>query len=138
MCTLGAKYVPKDSILNLMNKETLKQDTSIAVVYIDFIFESVDVQGTAGMDQQTFLTKIYLLPFSYFWGLMTDRFGRRPVMMICLTMTLVGMVCFGLSVSFYMAFITRLFVGLSAGKCGYCTLFVLYSDDHFSGVTNRY
>ena len=43
MCTLGAKYVPKDSILNLMNKETLKQDTSIAVVYIDFIFESVDV-----------------------------------------------------------------------------------------------
>ena len=93
MCTLGAKYVPKDSILNLMNKETLKQDTSIAVVYIDFIFESVDVQGTAAMDQQTFLTKIYLLPFSYFWGLMTDRFGRRPVMMICLTMTLVGMVC---------------------------------------------
>ena len=136
MCTLGAKYVPKDSILNLMNKETLKQDTSIAVVYIDFIFESVDVQGTAAMDQQTFLTKIYLLPFSYFWGLMTDRFGRRPVMMICLTMTLVGMVCFGLSFSLYMAFITRLFVGLSAGKCGYCTLFVLYGDDHFSGITN--
>ncbi|XP_058966222.2 uncharacterized protein [Pocillopora verrucosa] len=56
----------------------------------------------------------------YFWGLMTDRFGRRPVMMICLTMTLVGMVCFGLSVSLYMAFITRLFVGLSAGIVGTC------------------
>ena len=43
-------------------------------------------------------------------------------MIICLTMTLVGMVGFGLSVSLYMAIVTRLFVGLSAGKCGYCTI----------------
>ena len=36
MCNLGpSKHVPKDSILNLMNKETLQQDTSVTVVYID-------------------------------------------------------------------------------------------------------
>lgn len=72
MCTLGAKYVPKDSILNLMNKETLKQDTSIAVVYIDFIFEGVDVQGTAAMDQQKIANQNLLAPFQLFLGI-NDR-----------------------------------------------------------------
>ena len=30
-----SKHVPKDSVLNLMNKETLQQDTSVTIVYID-------------------------------------------------------------------------------------------------------
>ncbi|KAJ7387199.1 hypothetical protein OS493_004169 [Desmophyllum pertusum] len=54
----------------------------------------------------------------YFWGLLTDKFGRRPVILICLALTLVGMAAFGLSVSLNMAIVTRLFVGLSSGVVG--------------------
>ena len=71
MCTLGAKYVPKDSILNLMNKETLKQDTSIAVVYIDFIWECWCTRhssyGPANISNQNLLA-----PFQLFLGI-NDR-----------------------------------------------------------------
>ena len=57
---------------------------------------------------------IYLY-FSYFWGWLTDKIGRRPVILISLALTIIGMASFGLSVSLTMAIITRLFVGLTNG-----------------------
>ncbi|PFX20652.1 putative peptide/nitrate transporter [Stylophora pistillata] len=45
-------------------------------------------------------------------------------------MTLVGMVGFGLSVSLYMAIVTRLFVGLSAGIVGTCKTIASEASDN--------
>ncbi|XP_020614457.1 probable peptide/nitrate transporter At3g43790 isoform X2 [Orbicella faveolata] len=54
----------------------------------------------------------------YFWGWLTDKIGRRPVILISLVLTIIGMASFGLSVSLTMAIITRFFVGLTNGVIG--------------------
>ncbi|XP_078363022.1 uncharacterized protein LOC144647143 isoform X2 [Oculina patagonica] len=56
----------------------------------------------------------------YFWGWLTDKVGRKPIILACLAFSFVGMGSFGLSVSLNMAIATRFFVGISSGVVGTC------------------
>ena len=50
--------------------------------------------------------------FSPFWGALSDRIGRRPVLMIGLTGNSLAFLVFGLSSSLWMALVARLFAGM--------------------------
>ena len=55
--------------------------------------------------------------FSYFWGWLSDRKGRKPI--VVLTVLLIGLssIIFGFTTNLYFAFCTRLLAGLVNGKC---------------------
>ncbi|XP_065030236.1 probable peptide/nitrate transporter At3g43790 isoform X2 [Musa acuminata AAA Group] len=55
---------------------------------------------------------------SIFWGMVADRYGRKPVIMISLFAIIVFNTLFGLSKSYWMAIATRLLLGLLSGLLG--------------------
>ncbi|EXJ86285.1 hypothetical protein A1O1_06655 [Capronia coronata CBS 617.96] len=52
------------------------------------------------------------------WGRASDRFGRKPIILLALTCTMVSSVLFGFSKNLVWAFITRSLQGLSNGNVG--------------------
>ncbi|XP_066933283.1 uncharacterized protein [Clytia hemisphaerica] len=56
----------------------------------------------------------------YFWGWLTDKIGRRPVLLISASLTYFATIAFGFSTNFYFAVITRFLQGLFNGVivCG--------------------
>jgi MFS family permease len=52
------------------------------------------------------------------WGRLSDRLGRKPVIMICLAGGALGYVALGLADSLWMVFAARGFAGLMAGNFG--------------------
>jgi MFS family permease len=52
------------------------------------------------------------------WGRASDRFGRKPVILVALTCTMIGTLLFGFSRSLLWAFIVRSLQGLSNGNVG--------------------
>lgn len=52
------------------------------------------------------------------WGRASDKFGRKPMIMLALTTVMVGSVLFGFSTSLAMAFITRSIQGAASGNVG--------------------
>ena len=53
-----------------------------------------------------------------FWGRLSDRIGRKPVIMICLAGAALSYVMLGLASQLWMVFAARGFAGLMAGNCG--------------------
>lgn len=53
-----------------------------------------------------------------FWGRLSDRMGRKPVIMICLAGAAVSYVMLGLASQLWMVFAARGFAGLMAGNLG--------------------
>ena len=53
-----------------------------------------------------------------FWGRLSDRLGRKPVIMICLAGAAVSYVMLGLASSLWMVYFARGFAGLMAGNLG--------------------
>ncbi|MEH6633900.1 MAG: MFS transporter [Halioglobus sp.] len=53
-----------------------------------------------------------------FWGRLSDRIGRKPVIMICLAGAAVSYVMLGLASQLWMVFAARGFAGLMAGNIG--------------------
>ncbi|KAI1620426.1 major facilitator superfamily domain-containing protein [Exophiala viscosa] len=52
------------------------------------------------------------------WGRASDRFGRKPIILLALTCTMISSVLFGFSKSLVWAFIARSMQGLSNGNVG--------------------
>ncbi|KAG9769115.1 MFS general substrate transporter, partial [Aureobasidium melanogenum] len=52
------------------------------------------------------------------WGRASDRFGRKPIILLALTCTMISSILFGFSKDLTWAFITRSFQGLSNGNVG--------------------
>jgi len=52
------------------------------------------------------------------WGRASDRFGRKPMILLALTCTMISSVLFGFSRSLVWAFVTRSLQGLSNGNVG--------------------
>ena len=52
------------------------------------------------------------------WGRASDRFGRKPMIMLALSLTMVAGLLFGFSRSLQWAFVARSFQGLSNGNVG--------------------
>ena len=54
---------------------------------------------------------------SYFWGVVADKKGRKPVIVWSGILTSIFVLAFGFSVNLPMAAITRFLVGFFNGKC---------------------
>ena len=59
---------------------------------------------------------VLLFYFSYFWGWLSDKIGRRPVLLICTGLLALATVAFGFSKSFEVALVIRLITGLLGGE----------------------
>lgn len=53
-----------------------------------------------------------------FWGRLSDRYGRKPIIMLCLAGGALGYVALGLADELWMVFLARGFAGLVAGNFG--------------------
>ena len=53
-----------------------------------------------------------------YWGKLSDRIGRKPVIMICLAGGALAYVLLGLASELWMVFAARAFAGLMAGNIG--------------------
>ncbi len=53
-----------------------------------------------------------------FWGKLSDRIGRKPVIMICLAGGALAYVMLGLASELWMVYVARAFAGLMAGNIG--------------------
>src|SRR5579885_2172487 len=51
-------------------------------------------------------------------GALSDRYGRRPVLLICIAGEVVGYVLFGAATSLAMLYLSRLVAGASSGNIG--------------------
>ena len=56
--------------------------------------------------------------FAPFWGRLSDRMGRKPVIMICLAGAALSYVMLGLASQLWMIFVARGFAGAMAGNFG--------------------
>lgn len=59
-----------------------------------------------------------------FWGWLSDRYGRRPIILIGLCASAVAYIFFGLAQSLWMLFVTRLMQGFGAGTIGVVQAYV--------------
>ncbi|KAF5177895.1 Zinc induced facilitator-like [Thalictrum thalictroides] len=55
---------------------------------------------------------------SIFWGVIADRYGRKPVILICTVSVVLFNTLFGLSTSFWMAVVIRFLLGCMNGLLG--------------------
>eukprot|EP00927_Polykrikos_kofoidii_P057460 TRINITY_DN51606_c0_g1_i1.p1 TRINITY_DN51606_c0_g1~~TRINITY_DN51606_c0_g1_i1.p1 ORF type:complete len:480 (+),score=27.10 TRINITY_DN51606_c0_g1_i1:50-1441(+) len=67
--------------------------------------------------------------FSYAWGTLSDRIGRRPVLLIGLVGSAVGMILFGISQSLMAAVAARVFGGFFCGNVGVTRTYLAESVD---------
>lgn len=56
--------------------------------------------------------------FGSFWGRLSDRFGRRPIMLGSIALTSLGYLLFGLSHELWMLFLARMLSGLGSANIG--------------------
>lgn len=58
------------------------------------------------------------------WGRLSDRFGRRPVLLISLTASAAGFLVFGLADTVFLLFLSRIIQGLGGGTTGVAQAYV--------------
>ncbi|KIW30705.1 uncharacterized protein PV07_02413 [Cladophialophora immunda] len=89
--------------------------------YIPEMIQSFNVRDDkvakwAGLMSATFSLSQCLTGIA--WGRASDRFGRKPIILLALTCTMVSSILFGFSKNLLWAFITRSLQGLSNGNVG--------------------
>lgn len=67
------------------------------------------------------------------WGWLSDRYGRRPILLASLIASAIAYVFFGLSVGLWMLFVSRILQGVGAGTIGVVQAYVADSV----GVSER-
>lgn len=70
------------------------------------------------------------LIFSYVWGTISDRLGRRPILLVGLIMTAFSFLSFGFSTSYTMAIVLRLINGSVNGIVGVCKTYLSEITDN--------
>ncbi len=59
-----------------------------------------------------------------FWGQLSDRYGRRPILLVGLIASAIAYVFFGLATGLWMLFVTRVMQGTGAGTIGVVQAYV--------------
>ena len=54
--------------------------------------------------------------FSYMWGVLADRRGRKPIILVSSVCVAISTIAFGFSVNFAMAVVMRVLMGITSGK----------------------
>lgn len=67
--------------------------------------------------------------FGSFWGRLSDRVGRRPVMLVSIALTSLGYLLFGLSGSLTVLFLARMLSGLGSANIGTAQAIIADSTD---------
>ncbi|KAF8323178.1 MFS general substrate transporter [Clavulina sp. PMI_390] len=94
-------------------------------VCVNFIYPFINemiASMSSGPKQTTFRSGIFFGCFSlaqfccvFVWGTLSDRLGRKPVILICLASGMISTSLFGLSTSFLQALLLRAVTGASYG-----------------------
>ncbi|KAK7314028.1 hypothetical protein VNO77_39236 [Canavalia gladiata] len=89
-----------------------------------------DISSYAGYVGSAFMLGRCLT--SIFWGLIADRYGRKPVIVIGIIAVVIFNTLFGLSTSFWMAITTRFFLGILNGLLGPVKAYAteLFREEH--------
>ena len=67
--------------------------------------------------------------FGSFWGRLSDRLGRRPIMLVSIALTASGYLLFGLSQSLFVLFLARMLSGLGSANIGTAQAIIADSTD---------
>ena len=68
--------------------------------------------------------------FAPFWGMLSDRYGRRPIILVSLGTGFVGYLLFGLSHSLPALFASRMLAGFGAANIGTAQAMIADSTSH--------
>ncbi|KAJ1989949.1 hypothetical protein GGI25_004547 [Coemansia spiralis] len=93
-------------------------------IILPFVYKMVEGFGVAKSPKDVaFYSSLLFTSFSFcqaltimHWGRLSDRIGRRPVLLVGLAGNLIAYIVFGLSKSFWVALAARSFNGLLAGN----------------------
>lgn len=82
-------------------------------------FPEVDI-GQVGLYVGTIASAFALAQFTtnFFWGWLSDRIGRKPVVLIGTFLTALGFIMFGFCRTLWQAVLVQVFIGLSNGNQG--------------------
>ncbi|WP_226660837.1 MFS transporter [Microbulbifer aggregans] len=75
----------------------------------------------------TFCMALYVVGMFFatpVWGRLSDRFGRKPILMVSLTGSVVGFIFLGFASAVWMVAVSRLFSGLMAGNLSVAQAYV--------------
>ncbi|KAJ1892107.1 hypothetical protein LPJ81_005618, partial [Coemansia sp. IMI 209127] len=107
-------------------------------IILPFVYKMVEGFGVAKSPKDVaFYASLLFTSFSFcqsltimHWGRLSDRIGRRPVLLIGLTGNLIAYITFGFAKSFWVALAARSFAGLLAGNVAVIkTIISEISDD---------
>lgn len=67
--------------------------------------------------------------FAHFWGRLSDRVGRKPVMLVSIAVTAIGYAIFGMAESLTVLFLARMLAGFGAANIGAAQAIIADSTD---------
>ncbi|MBC1986230.1 TCR/Tet family MFS transporter [Listeria sp. FSL L7-0478] len=131
--------VQSKSTTSLINKKTLLfglisvflcgMGFSIIMPVVPFLVAPYVSNASEQALMVTLLTSVYALCVFFAapgLGALSDRFGRRPVLLICFIGSAIGYFIFGLGGALWMLFLGRVIEGITGGSIS--TLFAFFAD----------
>ncbi|URE08560.1 major facilitator superfamily antiporter [Musa troglodytarum] len=105
-----------DTILPKFHQYKVKSKEGSVIRDLDIAKREEDIGFYAGFVGSAFMLGRALT--SILWGMVADRYGRKPVIVISLLAVIVFNTLFGLSTRYWMAIMTRTFLGFLSGLLG--------------------
>lgn len=125
----GETVDKKALIFGLMSVFLCGMGFSIIAPVVPFLVEPYVSNASEQAFFVTILTSIYAVCVFFVapgLGALSDRYGRRPLLLICLLGSSIGYLIFGIGGSLWMLFIGRIIDGITGGNIS--TIFAYFAD----------